>query len=146
MVSDPAALADVTAGPAGLAGSAAKLVANGALLGVLAVLGETIALADGLGLSRRQTFDVLGATPLAAQAERRRAGVETGRFPPRFRLALARKDADLMLAAGGPGGALPVLAAVRGWLLAAERAGRGDEDYTAVLAAILGREGARGAH
>jgi len=42
-----------------------------------------------------------------------RAAMESGQLPARFRLALARKDADLMLAAGTPGGVmLPVLAAI----------------------------------
>ncbi len=123
-------------------GSAAKLVANFALLGVLAVLGEAVALADRLNLPREKTFDILAVTPLAEQAGRRRPAMETGQFPARFRLALARKDADLMVGAAGMHGMredlmLPVLHSVRSWLLRAENEGRGDEDYTAMLAAIV---------
>ena len=51
-------------------GAAAKLVANATLVGTIALLGETLALADGLGLPRETVFDVLSVTPLAAQAER----------------------------------------------------------------------------
>jgi 3-hydroxyisobutyrate dehydrogenase-like beta-hydroxyacid dehydrogenase len=127
------------------AGSAAKLVANYALLGVLAVLGEAVALGDRLGVPREKIFDVLAVTPLAEQAERRRAILDGGQSSPRFRLALARKDADLMVAAAGSPGdrPLPLLHSVRTWLLKAESDGRGDEDYTAMLAAIVSSQGAR---
>lgn len=87
-------------GPVG-AGTAAKLVANAALFGVLGVLGEALLLAGGLGLDRDTAFRVLAATPLAAQAERRRPAIEQGSYPARFALCLARKDADLIHAAAG---------------------------------------------
>ena len=120
-------------GPLG-AGAAAKLVANTTLLGVLGVLGEAVALADGLGLARTATFDVLAGTPLAAQAERRREAIETSRASLRFSLALARKDADLILEAAGESGVeLRLAEAVRTWLADAEAAGAGSEDYSAVL-------------
>ncbi len=128
----------VPCGPIG-AGSAAKLVANSTLFGVLGVLGEAVALGDGLGLSREATFEVLSATPIAAQAERRRDGLQGGERPLRFTLALAGKDADLVAEAGTAAGlTLPVAAAARGWLDDAVRAGRGGEDYSAVLAHIAG--------
>jgi 3-hydroxyisobutyrate dehydrogenase len=117
------------------AGSAAKLVANATLVGTVALLGESIALADRLGLERDVGFDVLAATPLAAQAERRRQSIESGDYPPRFALSLARKDADLVLAAAED---LRVVRAAREWLLEAERAGHGDDDYSAVLEEIIG--------
>lgn len=120
-------------GPLG-AGSAAKLVANSTLFGVLGVLGEAVALGDGLGLSREATFAVLAGTPVAAQAERRRGPLESGAFPLRFALALARKDADLVAeGAASAGLSLPVAAAARDWLADAVRRGRGDDDYSAIL-------------
>jgi 3-hydroxyisobutyrate dehydrogenase-like beta-hydroxyacid dehydrogenase len=123
-------------GPLG-AGQAAKLVANTTLVGVIGVLGEALAVADGLGLSGEAAFDVLGTTALASQAERRRAGFESGDFPPRFTLSLARKDADLILeAAAASNIELPVVEAARAWLAEAEHAGHGEEDYSAVLARI----------
>jgi 3-hydroxyisobutyrate dehydrogenase-like beta-hydroxyacid dehydrogenase len=131
-------------GPLG-AGAAAKLVANLTLFGALALLGEALALADGLGLSRDSAFDVLAATPLAAQAERRRTSIETGEYPPRFPLTLARKDADLISAAADRAGVdLRLAAAAASWLADAEDTGLTERDYSAVLLRILERDGARG--
>jgi 3-hydroxyisobutyrate dehydrogenase-like beta-hydroxyacid dehydrogenase len=112
-------------GPVG-AGTAAKLVANSTLLGALGVLGEALALAKKLGLPSEAAFDVLSATPLAAQAERRREAFETGEYPVRFALSLALKDADLISAAAG-GIDLKVAAAVRDWFRGGRRgrSGRG---------------------
>ena len=124
-------------GPLG-AGSAAKLVANVTLFGVLGVLGEALALADGLGLSRDAAFNVLANTPLAAQAERRRPAVESGDYSARFSLSLARKDVDLIVdAATASGVDLRVGAAAGTWLADADDAGWGDKDYSAILAWIL---------
>ena len=125
-------------GPLG-AGSAAKLVANSTLFGVLGVLGEALALARALGLPDDVAFEVLAATPLAAQADRRRPSLESGEFPARFSLSLARKDAELVLAAAGAEGAdLRLAKAALSWLEDAEGAGLGDQDYSAVLAHMLG--------
>jgi 3-hydroxyisobutyrate dehydrogenase-like beta-hydroxyacid dehydrogenase len=120
------------------AGAAAKLVANTTLVGVLAVLGEAIALGRGLGLSDDAVFDVLGTTALAQQAERRRTAVETGDYSPRFALSLARKDADLIVEAAADARVdMRVAAAARTWFVEAEAAGLGDRDYAAALAWIL---------
>ena len=105
---------------------------------MLGVLGEALALADGLGLSRDAAFDVLAATPLAAQASRRRPSIERDHYPPRFALSLARKDADLILdAAQASGTDLRLAAAARTWFAQAEDAGLGDRDYSAVLERIV---------
>ena len=120
------------------AGTAAKLVANSTLVGTISLLGESLALAGKLGLSRDVTFDVLAETALAAQAERRRAAIETGDYPKRFGLSLARKDADLILEAAAAAGAdLRLLAAARTWFADAEEAGRGGDDYSAVVGEIV---------
>ena len=76
-----------------------SLVANSTLFGVLGTLGEALALADGLGLARDAAFEVLAATPLASQAERRRPAIESDDYPPRYTLALALKDAGLIIKA-----------------------------------------------
>jgi 3-hydroxyisobutyrate dehydrogenase-like beta-hydroxyacid dehydrogenase len=118
------------------AGSAAKLVANFSLLSVLAALGEAFALGRHLGLADQAVFDVLAASPLATQAERRREAIETGAYPPRFALSLADKDAQLILDAAGDLD-LRVARAVRSWYADAMREGRGEEDNSALLATIL---------
>ncbi|HEY7018427.1 MAG TPA: NAD(P)-dependent oxidoreductase [Gaiellaceae bacterium] len=117
-------------GPSG-SGAAAKLVANSTLITVIGALGEALALADALGLPREQAFQVLSTTALAAQAERRRPALESGDFPPRFPLRLARKDADLIAELGLD---LRLVEAGRSWLA---EAGDADQDYAAVLLRIL---------
>jgi 3-hydroxyisobutyrate dehydrogenase/2-hydroxy-3-oxopropionate reductase len=119
-------------GPSG-SGAAAKLVANSTLFDTIAALGEALALADALGLSRETAFEVLAPTPLGAQAERRRAAIESGEFPPRFPLRLARKDARLIHELGLD---LPVTEAARSWL---EETDGDDRDYSAVLERITRR-------
>jgi 3-hydroxyisobutyrate dehydrogenase-like beta-hydroxyacid dehydrogenase len=129
----------VHAGPRG-SGAAAKLVANSTLFGVVSVLGEALALADGLGLSRDTAFDVLAASPLADQAERRRSAIEGGDYPVgRFPLPLAHKDARLVVeAAAAAGVELRLAPAAERWLAeAAEK--HPDLDYSAVIAEIVGR-------
>ena len=83
-------------GPVG-SGAAAKLVANATLFGVLAALGESVALGRALGLDEERLFEVLAATPLAAQAARRKAVLQGEPSPPRFPVRLAAKDARLIL-------------------------------------------------
>jgi 3-hydroxyisobutyrate dehydrogenase-like beta-hydroxyacid dehydrogenase len=125
------------------AGSAAKLVANTALVGVITLLGESIAFGEGLGLPRDVVFEILATTPLSQQAERRRGAIESGDYPPRFALSLARKDADLILGAAERAGVdLRLVPEARRWFVDAEAAGHGADDYAAVLAEILeGTEG-----
>ena len=76
--------------------------------------------------------------PLAAQAERRRPAIESGEYPPRFPLRLARKDADLIVeAAAAADVELPLASTARQLLAEAADAGWGEADYSALLAWIL---------
>lgn len=130
-------------GPPG-AGAAAKLVANAALFGTLAVLGETLSLAQVLGLGPEQAAAVLRSTPLGEQAAKRLPSIAAGAYPSRFRLSLARKDAELIRGVSEAAGArVPALESAAGWLAEAEASGRGDQDYTAMLATVLGGSGTR---
>ncbi|MGI8518996.1 MAG: NAD(P)-dependent oxidoreductase [Actinomycetota bacterium] len=125
-------------GPLG-AGATAKLVANLTLFGSLAVFGEALSLARGLGLSDDAAFEVLGRTPSAVQAERRRPSIESGDYPVRFPLRLARKDADLIAdAATAVGLDLRLASAAQTWLAQAEDEGWGDRDYSTALKMVLG--------
>ena len=81
---------------------------------------------------------MLARTPLAAQAERRRGPLETGVYPARFGLSLARKDAELVAEAGRNAGVeLRAAEAALEWLADAQRAGLGGRDYSAVLDEIV---------
>lgn len=115
-------------------GQRAKLVANGVLVGTIAVLGEALVLARALGLDDDTAWSVLAKTPLGSQVERRREQLADGEFPPRFALSLARKDAQLIEQTGAEG---DVGAAARTYLEQAEAAGYGDRDYAAVLKWLL---------
>jgi 3-hydroxyisobutyrate dehydrogenase-like beta-hydroxyacid dehydrogenase len=124
-------------GPVGT-GTAAKLVANATLFATLGVLGEAIALAERLGVSREVAFEIMSSTPLAAQAERRRDAIENEAYSKRFGLALARKDAELILAAAAEAGVdLRLASATAEWLQDADDGGLGELDYTALLEWIL---------
>lgn len=125
-------------GPLG-AGAAAKLVANSTLFGALGILGEALALADGLGLSREAAFAVLAGTPIGPQAGRRRPAIESGDYPKRFSLRLGVKDATLVAEAAERAGVDARLArAALSWLADAAGAGFSERDYSAVIAYILG--------
>ncbi len=100
--------------------------------------GEALALADALELPREAAFEVLMKTRLAPQVERNRPAIQSGEYPRRFALSLARKDAGLILDAAERAGIdLRLTASARSWLEDAERAGLGDSDYSAVLQQIL---------
>jgi 3-hydroxyisobutyrate dehydrogenase/2-hydroxy-3-oxopropionate reductase len=108
------------------------------LVGVIGVLGEALAIGDALALSRTASFAVLGKTALADQAERRRPAIESGDYPPRFALYLARKDAELIVEAAARAGLeLRLASGARDWLKEAEDVGLAAADYSAVLARIL---------
>lgn len=127
-------------------GAAAKLVVNATLVTTLAALGEALALGDALGLERDVLLDVLAASPVGPTLERKRDAIESGSYrPPRFKLALALKDAQLVVdAASAAGRDLRLAAASRDWLQRALDAGAGDLDYSAVVATILDARGYRG--
>jgi 3-hydroxyisobutyrate dehydrogenase len=123
-------------GPLGSA-AGAKLIVQTTLVGTLALLGEALALAEAFHVPRDVMFDVLDQTPLAAQAQRRRPMVESGDYSASFRLSLARKDMDLAAEAAQHAGLnLRLDKAARSWLLDAVHDGRGDQDYTAIIATI----------
>jgi 3-hydroxyisobutyrate dehydrogenase-like beta-hydroxyacid dehydrogenase len=123
------------------AGAAMKLVVNCTLGAAITAVGEAIALADVLGLDRGATLDVLSGSQLGPAVHSKRESIETGSYPPRFKLSLAAKDLRLVAdAAASAGRDLPVATAARTWLERALAAGAGDMDYSAVVATIVGEE------
>jgi 3-hydroxyisobutyrate dehydrogenase-like beta-hydroxyacid dehydrogenase len=123
------------------AGAAMKLVAN-LVLGVsITGVGEGLALGEALGLGRAPLLDMLEGSPLGATVRAKRADIESGHYPPNFKLRHAAKDLRLVLeAAAGTNRDLKVSAAARAWLDAAAEAGAADLDYSAVVATMVGEE------
>jgi 3-hydroxyisobutyrate dehydrogenase len=111
-----------------------KVAINSWIVGVVGVLAETIALAQTLGVEPERFFDAVQGGPLDLPYARLKgkAMIERTFDDPSFRLALARKDADLVLAAASAHGLdLDVMDAVARRLRAAEHDGHGDEDMAA---------------
>jgi 3-hydroxyisobutyrate dehydrogenase-like beta-hydroxyacid dehydrogenase len=127
-------------GPLG-SGASMKLVVNSTIGAVAAALGEALALSDALDLEERATLDVLADSVIAPAVSRARPSIETGAYPPRFKLSLARKDLGLVTDAARKAGLeLRVAPATRDWLQAAVDEGIGGLDYTAIVAHVRGRE------
>lgn len=127
-------------GPLG-SGAAMKLVANAVLGTLMTGLGEALALADGLGLDQSQVLDVLSQSPIGPTAKSKRDNVESGSYPPNFKLALAVKDLRLVTEAARRAGVeLRLAHDAQAWLEAADDAGLGTLDYSAVIAHIRGRD------
>jgi 3-hydroxyisobutyrate dehydrogenase len=121
-------------GEAGAA-SRAKVVVNGWVVGVVGLLAEIIALAEGLDLDPSQFFEAVRGGPLDlpyAQLKGK-AMMQHDFSDVSFRLALARKDGDLLLAAAEKAGLqLPVMNAIVARMSKAQDEGHGDEDMAAV--------------
>jgi 3-hydroxyisobutyrate dehydrogenase-like beta-hydroxyacid dehydrogenase len=117
-----------------------KVVVNSTLGAVMTALGEAMALADALGLEEKAALDVLEGSPIGATVARKRGHLESDAYPPNFRLALAVKDLNLVEeTARAEGLDFKVAAAAKEWYEAADLAGLGDLDYSAVVAHVRGR-------
>jgi 3-hydroxyisobutyrate dehydrogenase len=128
----------VHVGPPGT-GAALKLVVNSATASLTSLLAEALALADRLGVDQGVALDALGASPMGIIVERTREKIETGSYPPAFKLALAAKDLGLAVGlAGGRGLELRLAQAARSRLQAADRDGLGELDFSAVVAHLRG--------
>ena len=131
-------------GPVG-AGTSMKLVNNLLTMTYVAVAAEALTLAEGLGLERRRTLDLLldgnGYTRLL---EQKRIAFEERRYPPQFQLRLADKDLRLIAdAAKGAGREARIAREAQRMVHEGVRAGRGAEDFSAVFESALVRR-ARG--
>ena len=119
------------------AGAAMKLVNNSTLGAVLVGIGEALALGEALGLERATVLDALAGSYLGGMVDAKRSMLDAGEFPPQFKLSLAAKDLRLVEQAAEAGGRnLPGVGVARAAFDEAERAGRGDEDYAAVVEQI----------
>jgi 3-hydroxyisobutyrate dehydrogenase len=126
------------------AGAAMKLVVNTTLAASIVALGEALSLGQALGLDQGAVLDVLADSPVGPTVHAKRANVESGHYPPSFKLSLAAKDMRLAVNAGDHAGRdLKTAETVRRWLDEAEAAGGGDLDFSAVVATILGPASSR---
>jgi 3-hydroxyisobutyrate dehydrogenase-like beta-hydroxyacid dehydrogenase len=123
------------------AGAAMKLVANLTLGAAITAVGEALTLGEALGLGRAPLLDMLEGSQLAPAVRVKRANIESGDYPPNFKLRHAAKDLRLVMeAATRAGRDLKVSAAARAWLDSAVEKGAADLDYSAVVATIIGEE------
>jgi len=128
----------VHVGPPGT-GAAVKLVVNSATATLTALLAEALALGDRLGVDERVALDALAASPMGSIVERTREKIETGSYPPAFKLALAAKDLGLAIGLAAERGLeLRLDQAARSRLQAADRDGLGELDFSAVVAHLRG--------
>ena len=136
----------------GEAGAATRLkvVINGWIIGIVGVLAETITAAGALGVDPEQFFSAIEGGPLdLPYARTKGAAMLAESFDDvSFRLALSRKDGDLLLeAVADTGIETPILRAVVQRMHQAEAAGYGDEDLAATYSLgphPRGRPGAAG--
>ena len=78
------------------AGAATKVVVNLTLGAAIAALGEALALGDTLGLDRASLLDILAESPIGPTVRSKRTNIESGSYPPSFKLRLALKDLRLV--------------------------------------------------
>ena len=120
-------------GPAG-SGTRCKVVVNSWVVGVVGALAETITLAQVLDVGPERFFEAIegGALDLPYARLKGALMIERKFDDPAFRLALARKDADLILAAMSERNLeLPIMRAVADRLRRADEDGHGEEDMAA---------------
>jgi 3-hydroxyisobutyrate dehydrogenase-like beta-hydroxyacid dehydrogenase len=137
----------VTMGPSGL-GAVMKLAVNTVVYGLNQSLSEALVMAEKAGIDRAVAYAVFADSAIAApfvhyrrDAFERPEGVQVA-----FRLALARKDLDLILELAGRVGAdLPQAVANQEVLRHAAEAGFEDEDVSAVARYLRGEAGPLGA-
>jgi 3-hydroxyisobutyrate dehydrogenase-like beta-hydroxyacid dehydrogenase len=127
-------------GPLG-SGQAMKLVANSALAGLMSLTGETLALADALGLEQAKAIAGLLESPLGPAMKRKIDKFESDNYTPSFKLELMLKDMRLVGEHAAKRGVdLKLIPGAQEWITSADAHGFGGYDYSSVVAEIRGRE------
>jgi 3-hydroxyisobutyrate dehydrogenase-like beta-hydroxyacid dehydrogenase len=116
------------------AGAETKVVVNLTLGVTMAALGEALALGDTFGLDRTTLLDILAESPIGPTVRAKRANIESGTYPPNFKLSLALKD--LYLVTDSANQDLPLAMATLGWLEQATHDSPTDPDFSAVVETI----------
>jgi len=116
------------------AGTRLKLVVNNWIVGLVGVLAETVAFARGIGVEPERFLETIEGGPLGLPYAHIKGNMMIeDEFPTSFSLALARKDAGLVLeAADAQDLRLAITEAVAGRFDEALEAGHGDKDLAAV--------------
>jgi 3-hydroxyisobutyrate dehydrogenase len=110
--------------------AAGKLAVNLGLAVSMQALAEAIRVAGSAGLAPSDLFDIVAKTPLAGIAAAKGETVLSGDYDDaQFTVDALAKDLGLMLDTVRP---LPAAEAARAELLAAQDAGRGDDDFSVV--------------
>lgn len=123
-------------GPVGAA-SALKLVVNTALGVGASGLGEALRLAEALGVAREEAMNALGSGPYGWILGYKQHMIDEGDYSDTaFSVDLLAKDLDLAVTEAAR--ELPVIAAALGNARAASAAGRGEEDFAAVIGWLAG--------
>ncbi|MEJ4044251.1 NAD(P)-dependent oxidoreductase [Erwinia sp. SLM-02] len=114
------------------AGSKMKLVANAWLVSMVEGLAESTRLAERLGFSPEDFWQVLDGGPLAAPyVKGKLAMISGGEYPPQMHLTWALKDARLALEAAGDT-AMPGLETIAALWQKAVDAGYGEKDLSVI--------------
>ncbi len=116
------------------AGQALKLVVNSWILNTVVNIGETVAFAEGLGLDPQQWLDAISGGGMDMQyAHLKTEALRSGNLEPAFKLALAHKDAGLVVEAAEDAGLNLALArTTREQMAEAIALGHGAEDMASV--------------
>jgi 3-hydroxyisobutyrate dehydrogenase len=125
-------------GPAG-EGTRLKLVINSWLVSMVEALAETIAFSEAIGIDPERFLETIDGGPLGpAYAQLKGKMMIARKFDPSFSLALARKDAGLVLEAAERHGFDAALVEVVARMMdAAIDSGHGDEDMAATIIGSL---------
>lgn len=135
---DGFAARSVYAGPDLGAASSLKLVCNAWVATMNAAVGQSVALAEGLGVDPALFTEAMaGGAADSAYLHMKAKLIAQNAYPPAFALDGALKDVELILAAArGAGVADDVLAGLAAAYRRASQAGYGDEDMAAVYRAF----------
>jgi 3-hydroxyisobutyrate dehydrogenase len=127
----------VAVGDAPGAATRMKLVLNAWLLALVEGLGESVALAEALGVDPSTFLEIIDGGPLGPPYAKMKGSMMIERsYAPSFTLALATKDARLALdAARAQRLELPALRAILGQMEKAIEQGHGDDDLAAAVEA-----------
>ncbi|GAA4831486.1 NAD(P)-dependent oxidoreductase [Saccharopolyspora rosea] len=113
-------------------GTRLKLAMNNWVLALTNAVGESLALADALGVDPRHFLDALRGTPTdSPYAHLKGNAILDGRFTPSFTVAAAHKDAELITEAAAGKVRLDLAEAARERLRRAIDAGHGEQDMAA---------------